>query len=193
MIAHSVSVMVIQAGGARLVMGSDPARAEGSLRSVERAGRDALAEMRRLLGVLDAHKDPRALAPQPRLADVEDLVVRTRAAGLATDLRIEGERWPSRPRSTCAPTGSSRRRSRTRSSTRGRPRSACVCAGRAKCWSSRSPTTAGARLLEAPSGGHGIAGMRERAGLHGGSVHAGAGADGGFAVRARLPLVGALR
>ena len=51
-IAHSVSVMVIQAGGARMVMGAEPERAEVSLRSVERAGRDALAEMRRLLGVL---------------------------------------------------------------------------------------------------------------------------------------------
>ena len=66
-IAHSVSVMVIQAGGARMVMDSDPQRAESSLRSVERAGREALAEMRRLLGVLDSGEDARALAPQPGL------------------------------------------------------------------------------------------------------------------------------
>ena len=60
-IAHSVSVMVIQAGAARTVMDAEPERAEASLRSVERAGREALAEMRRLLGVLDGQKDPRAL------------------------------------------------------------------------------------------------------------------------------------
>ena len=60
MIAHSVSVMVIQAGGARLVMGAEPERAEESLRSVERAGREALAEMRRLLGVLGRRGPARA-------------------------------------------------------------------------------------------------------------------------------------
>lgn len=90
-IAHSVSVMVIQAAGARTVMDSEPERAEASLRSVERAGRDALAEMRRLLGVLESGSDRRTLAPQPGLAAIEELVVRTRAAGLATDLRVEGE------------------------------------------------------------------------------------------------------
>jgi signal transduction histidine kinase len=90
-IAHSVSVMVIQAGGARMVMDSEPERAESSLRSVERAGREALAEMRRLLGVLDSGEDPRALAPRPGLGDIEDLVSRTRTAGLETKLRVEGE------------------------------------------------------------------------------------------------------
>ena len=80
-IAHSVSVMVIQAGGARMVMSSDPKRAEASLRSVERAGREALAEMRRLLGVLDGGEDPRALAPQPGLADIEELLARACSAG----------------------------------------------------------------------------------------------------------------
>ena len=67
-IAHSLSVMVLQAGGARMVMGAEPERAEVSLRSVERAGRDALAEMRRLLGVLGSGEDPQSLAPQPGLA-----------------------------------------------------------------------------------------------------------------------------
>ena len=90
-IAHSVSVMVIQAGGARMVMDSEPDRAETSLRSVERAGREAVAEMRRLLGVLDSGEDPRALAPQPGLRAIEDLVSRARTAGLETNLRVEGE------------------------------------------------------------------------------------------------------
>jgi signal transduction histidine kinase len=79
-IAHSVSVMVIQAGGARLVMSSDSERAEAALRAVERAGRDALAEMRRLLGVLDDERDPRALAPQPGLADIQDLLSHARSS-----------------------------------------------------------------------------------------------------------------
>jgi signal transduction histidine kinase len=187
-IAHSVSVMVIQAGGARIVMASDPERAVDSLRLVERAGRDALAEMRRLLGLLDAGTDPRALAPQPRLADLEDLVVRTRAAGLVTDLRIEGDALAVSP-------------------------ALDLCAYRiiqealTNAIKHAGPATASVRLrwagqmleleitddgrgpaAETPSGGHGIVGMRERARLHGGSVDAGAGADGGFAVRVRLPV-----
>ncbi len=90
-IAHSVSVMVIQAAGARTVMGTDPDQAEASLQSVERAGRDALAEMRRLLGVLGGGDNLHALAPQPGLADVHDLIERTCAAGISTDLHVEGE------------------------------------------------------------------------------------------------------
>ena len=73
-IAHSVSVMVIQAAGARTVMDVEPDRAESALRSVERAGREALAEMRRLLGVLAESTDLRALAPQPGLDDLPQLI-----------------------------------------------------------------------------------------------------------------------
>jgi signal transduction histidine kinase len=90
-IAHSVSVMVIQAAGARTVMDREPARAEVSLRSVERAGREALAEMRRLLGVLGDSEDLRALAPQPGLDDLRELVSSTQTAGLETSIRVEGE------------------------------------------------------------------------------------------------------
>ena len=109
-IAHSVSVMVIQAGGARIVMDTDPGRAEASLRLGGACRREALAEMRRLLGVLDAGGDPRALAPQPGLAEVEGLLARTRAAGLGPIYASRAMRRRSRRRSTCARTGSSRRR-----------------------------------------------------------------------------------
>ena len=77
-VAHSVSVMVIQAGAARMVMGPEPDRAENSLKSVERAGREALAEMRRLLGLLDDGEDSQSLAPQPGLAGIKELVLRAR-------------------------------------------------------------------------------------------------------------------
>src|ERR1035437_230855 len=93
---HSVSVMVIQAGGARLVMGGQPERAEESLRSVECAGREALAEMRRLLGIL-GEGDPRALAPQPGLGDIEPLLAGARASGIDADLLIDGEPAPVSP------------------------------------------------------------------------------------------------
>jgi signal transduction histidine kinase len=188
-IAHSVSVMVIQAGGARVVMASDPARAQDSLRLVERAGRDALAEMRRLLGLLDGETDPRALAPQPRLADLEALVVRTRAAGLATDLQIEGQAPDVSPAfDLCA------YRIVQEALT-----NAIKHAGPARVrvhlrWAREmleleiSDDGYGPTASDPAIGGHGIAGMRERAGLHGGDIRAGAGANGGFAVIARLPL-----
>jgi signal transduction histidine kinase len=188
-IAHSISVMVIQAGGARTVMESAPQRAAASLDFVQRAGREALAEMRRLLGVLDAGADPRALAPQPGLADLKELIARTCRAGLATDLVVEGVEAPISP-------------------------ALHLCAYRivqealTNAIKHAGPAHAGVHLRWAPDslelevvddgrgpagahssgGGHGIAGMRERAGLHGGTIQAGAGGGGGFTVRARLPL-----
>ena len=71
-IAHSVSAMVIQAGGARRLLRSDPERARDSILTVEQTGREALADMRRLLGMLRKDDDPRALAPQPGLDQLPD-------------------------------------------------------------------------------------------------------------------------
>jgi signal transduction histidine kinase len=188
-IAHSVSVMVIQAGGARMVMDSSPERAEASLRSVERAGREALAEMRRLLGVLDGDADPRALAPQPGLADIDELLSRTRASGLAADLRVDGEAAAVSPAlDLCAYrivqealTNVIKHAAPARAEVR-------VRWGQDALELEITDDGRGPGTANGASGGHGIAGMRERAGLHGGSIHAGAGPDGGFAVRARLPL-----
>lgn len=188
-IAHSVSVMVIQAGGARIVMDTEPERADASLRSVERAGREALAEMRRLLGLQDGEKEASALAPQPGLADIENLLLHTRAAGLATDLRVEGEPATVSPGlDLCA--YRIIQEALTNSIKHAGPARAEVHIS----WGhdaleleivddGRTPNAG-----NGASGGHGIAGMRERAAAHGGNIQAGAGVEGGFAVRARLPL-----
>jgi signal transduction histidine kinase len=90
-IAHSVSAMVIQAGGARQLLGSDPDRARDSILNVEHTGREALADLRRLLGMLRKDDDPRALAPQPGLDRLQALIDSTRTAGLACELRTLGE------------------------------------------------------------------------------------------------------
>ena len=188
-IAHSVSVMVIQAGGARMVMDSSPERAEASLRSVERAGREALAEMRRLLGVLDGDADPRALAPQPGLADIDELLARTRASGLAADLLVDGEPAAVSPAlDLCAYrivqealTNVIKHAAPARAEVR-------VRWGQDALELEISDDGRGRGTVNGALGGHGIVGMRERAGLHGGSIHAGAGPGGGFTVRARLPL-----
>jgi signal transduction histidine kinase len=188
-IAHSVSVMVIHAGGARLVMGYDPTRAEGSLRSVERAGRDALAEMRRLLGVLDAHKDPRALAPQPGLADIHDLLSRARAAGLATELEIDGEPVTVSPAlDLCA--YRIVQEALTNAIKHAGPANAEVQIrwGIGALELEVSDDGRGPEAVEGAPGGHGLVGMHERAVLHGGSIESGAGDGGGFTVRAHLPL-----
>ena len=81
-VAHSVSVMVVQAGAARRVLATDPSRAATSFGAVEAVGRDALVEMRRLLGMLRPDDEPAQRAPQPGLGRLDDLVERARAAGL---------------------------------------------------------------------------------------------------------------
>lgn len=90
-IAHSVSAMVIQAGGARRLLRSDPTRARDSIAIVEQTGREALADMRRLLGMLRKDEDQRALAPQPGLDQLATLLRSIRDSGLSCELRTEGE------------------------------------------------------------------------------------------------------
>lgn len=186
-IAHSVSVMVIQAGGARIVMDSDPERAEASLLFVERAGREALAEMRRLLGVLGS--DGRSLAPQPGLADLDDLVLRTRAAGLATDLEVEGTPWPLSPAlDLCA--YRIVQEALTNVLKHAGPAQAAVRIRWSRAALELEVADDGRGPHGNGSGGHGIDGMRERVALHGGRLQAGAGGERGFAVVAMLPLPG---
>jgi signal transduction histidine kinase len=188
-VAHSVSVMVLQAGGARMVMDAEPERAEASLRSVERAGRDALAEMRRLLAVLGTGEDPRSPAPQPGLRDLEDLIAGTRSAGLSTYLQVDGEPITiSTGLDLCAYrivqealTNAIKHAGPARAEVRLRwGRDALdveICDDGCGCGDANGS-----------SGGHGIAGMRERAALYGGTLDARPAPDRGFTVRAHLPL-----
>ncbi len=90
-IAHSVSVMVVQAGGARRLLRREPDRARDSMLVVEQIGREALAEMRRLLGLLRKDDDPRALAPQPGLDQLPELAESIRGRGLECELHCEGK------------------------------------------------------------------------------------------------------
>jgi signal transduction histidine kinase len=193
-IAHSVSVMVIQAAGARTVMDLDPSRAESSLRSVERAGREALAEMRRLLGVLADGQDLRALAPQPGLEDLPELVSSTRAAGLDASIRVDGEPVSvSQGLSLCAYRvvqealmNTLKHAGPTRAEVR------LTWGEDALELRVSDEGRVAARGVGEPvvgSSGHGIAGMRERAALHGGSVQAESAPCGGFVVRATIPLI----
>jgi signal transduction histidine kinase len=90
-VARALRRMVVDADGAAAAVDADPGRAALAFAAVEQTGRDALAEIRRLLGVLRREDDELALAPQPTLAHVADLVRRARAAGLPVALHVEGE------------------------------------------------------------------------------------------------------
>ena len=110
-VAHTISVMVCRRRGAAPSSTRDPARRAAALDAIEQTGREALAEMRRLLGVLRPRTPEAALAPQPGLGQLDDLVEQLRAAGLPVELRVEGEPRRAARRASSSPrTGSSRRR-----------------------------------------------------------------------------------
>jgi signal transduction histidine kinase len=186
-IAHSVSVMIVQAGAARLLLAEQPARAAGPLLAVEEAGRQALAELRRLLGMLRESEAQPTLTPQPGLAEMEALVAQARAAGLPVELAVEGE-----PRAL--PSGVELaayrivQESLTNTRKHAGPAQARVVVRYDREALELTITDDGRARAAGDSGGHGLAGMRERVALYGGALEAGPGQQGGFSVSARLPL-----
>ena len=96
-VAHSVSVMVVQAGAARRVLDRDPDASVRALGAVEDTGREALTGMRRLLGILRPDGEDADHSPQPSLDRLAALIARSRDAGLEVDLRVEGEPGPLAP------------------------------------------------------------------------------------------------
>ena len=206
-IAHSLSVMVIQASAARRMVDQDPSAVHGSLDAIEQTGRTAMVEMRRLLGVV-RREDPSTsapMAPQPSLESLGTLIDDMRGAGLEVDVRIEGERRPLAPGVDVsayrivqeALTNALRhaKASRTEVVLRYLPRtlevtvvddgSGAAGAGHDTAAGSHGP---GGRRDEADEPGHGLLGMRERVALLNGDLEAGPRPEGGFAVRARLPI-----
>jgi len=93
-VAHALSAMTVQAGAARRLSGRDPERAADAFAAVEGTGREALTELRRLLGVLRKEDEELALAPQPSLANVDGLARRATASGLPVELTVHGAARP---------------------------------------------------------------------------------------------------
>ena len=187
-VAHHVSVMVVQAGAARFVVGSDPASARAAMAAVESAGRTALSEMRRMLEVLRA--DEPDLEPEPSLVQVESLVARVRAAGLPVDLRVEGER-PDVPAGTDLAAYRIVQEALTNVVKHAGRATASVRIGYAPDRVEVEVTDDGrgaAAHLGAESGGRGLVGMRERALLYGGTLEAGPRTAGGYRVHAAFPI-----
>jgi signal transduction histidine kinase len=185
-IAHHVSMMVVQAGAERRVLDDGAESTREVLSTIERVGRSALTEMRRLVGMLRGD-DGDELAPQPSLAAVPALVDGLRDAGFPVELRVDGERRE-------LPVGIEL--SAYRVIQEGLT-NALKHAGRAHV---RVHVRYGPGSLELeiaddgtgspaalPSGGHGLAGIQERVALYGGELETGPGSAGGFVLRVLLP------
>jgi signal transduction histidine kinase len=184
-VAHSISVVSVQAAAADAYLERDAAQAREHLDAVRRTARDALGEMRRLCGVL--RENSAELAPQPTLGRVCELVDEARAAGVELELVTEGERTEVPPGLGLAAFRILQEALTNVRKHAGAVRAAVRIAYRGDGIDLEIRNAPGPGLGERGSG-HGIAGMRERARVYGGQVHAGIEPDGSFAVRARLPF-----
>jgi signal transduction histidine kinase len=187
-VAHAVSVMVVQAGAARTVVERDPDAARTALQRIEETGRSTLTELRRLLGLLKDGSEANERAPQPGLERLEDLLSTMRATGLPVEATVEGTPRPLAPGVDLtayrvvqeALTNALKHAGGAHAHVRVRYDDAALDVEVAD--DGVGPAPAGARLE-----GHGLIGMRERVSLFGGSLDAGARPGGGFVVRARIP------
>ena len=186
-IAHHVSMIVLQAGAERRVLGEENASTREVLETVEQSGRSALTETRRLLGMLRGEgNDP--LTPQPGLDDVPMLVGQLRDAGLPVELSIDGER---RELPVGIELSAYRIVQEALTNTLKHAGDA-----RATVHVRYGPDSLELEIADdgpgenkrAPGGGHGLVGMRERVALYGGRLDASRRPSGGFAVRVVLPI-----
>jgi len=186
-IAHNVSMMVLQAGAERAVLDGANGGTRDVLHTIEQIGRSALTEMRRLLGMLRSDAaDP--LSPQPRLADLPVLISQVREAGLPVELHIDGQ-----PRDLPAGIELSAFRivqeALTNALKHAGPARAQVSVRYRTDTLELEITDDGAgQAMPAGGGGHGLAGMRERVALYGGRLDAGCRPAGGFGIRVLLPV-----
>ena len=177
-VARALQRMVVEADGAAALVDADAGRAALAFAAVEQTGRDALAEIRSLLGVLRREDDELALAPQPTLAHVADLVRRARAAGLPVELRVDGEPAP-------LSAGADLTAYRVvQEALAGAAREA----GRASVVVRYGPAAVDLEIVDDGAVRPAPMGIQERVALYGGELRAGSGRDGGHALRARLPL-----
>jgi signal transduction histidine kinase len=192
-IAHHVSVMVVQADGAGYALRSDPQRAAAALAAISRTGRQALAEMRRLLGILRSEDEKVGLAPVPGLGQVRELLREARDAGMSVSFTVDGA---PRPLSEGAELAAYRvvQESLTNTRKHGGLAAAAAVTLRFQPDGLLLQVTddglggaAAAADGPGPGPGHGLTGMRERVEMYGGKVSAGPLAAGGYQVTALLP------
>jgi signal transduction histidine kinase len=188
-VAHAVSVMVLQTGAVRHKLPDSLEEDREALRGVEGTGRTALAEMRRLLGAMRSDGDGVELAPQPGVDSLDSLLEKVGSAGLPVELHVDGERFP-------LPRGLDLSAYRI------------VQEGLTNALKHSGATRADVTLRYAPKVltvevrddgrgsaggdglGHGLVGVRERVKIYGGEMTAGSAPEGGFVLSARLPIGG---
>jgi signal transduction histidine kinase len=188
-VAHNVSIMVVQADGARCAFDQEPAQAGEALRTISATGREALAEMRRLLGVLRSSTEPGWYTPQPGVDQLTELVEQMRTTGLSVAFTVEGVPCPL-PAATALAAYRIIQEALTNTLKHAGPlATAQVRLGYGEHALEVDVRDDGSQASDSLTPGHGMIGMRERVAMLGGRFHAGAGADGGFHVRATFPLV----
>jgi signal transduction histidine kinase len=186
-VAHGLSLMVVQAEAAEEILARNPGAAVQPLRRVQDTGRQSLAEMRRLLGVLrTADSGPPSTAPQPSLRRLPDLVREAAEVGLPVDVDVVGEPSELPPGLELA---AYRIVQEALTNTRRHARATRACVRLSyEPDALRVAITDDGTVTEGTRAGHGLIGMRERAALYDGTLDAGPGPGGGFRVVAVLPL-----
>ncbi len=190
-VAHSLSVMVTLSEGATRKQATEPQRANAAMRQVSATGRQALDEMRRLLGVLRTEDTRHSRAPQPGIAQLDGLLDQVRTTGLAATLTVTGTPGTMPPGAELtvyrivqeALTNTLKHAAyptRVGVVLTHRPDSVTVDVHDNGAWRPVPP--------QAKAAGHGLTGMRERAAVYGGTVSAGADPAGGWRVHAQLPV-----
>jgi signal transduction histidine kinase len=183
-VSHNLSVVVVQAAGARAA-GAD----SGALEKIERSGREALVEMRRLLGVLRDDGDAPDPAPQPGVAQLQELATTVQAAGLRVGLRVEGP-FEQLPAAVSLTVYRIVQEALTNALKHAGPATVDVNVSCTPSAVSVEVADDGRQAVQNGSKGtgHGLLGMRERVALFGGELRVGPRPSGGYAVAARLPL-----
>jgi signal transduction histidine kinase len=185
-VAHTMAIMVVQAGAARRVLDRDPAAAEQALGTVEETGRVALGELRRLLGFL-REDAPAALEPQPTLDGLAALIQGARDAGLPVELRIEGEPGALPAGAELAAYRVVQEALTNSLKHAGEGARATVLLRWTVSALELSVADTGGAGSDLGGNGHGLLGMRERVTMTGGTLTAGPRPGGGFAVDATIP------
>jgi signal transduction histidine kinase len=186
-VAHSVSVMVVQAGAERLALSEEQHSTRETLLAIEKTGRQALAEMRRLLDMLRNEDDELALAPEPSIDHLDSLLAHVREAGLPVELRVEGERAPL-PAGVDISAYRIVQEALTNALRHAGPARARVLVRYGETDVEVEVADDGHGTRDGDQTGHGLVGMRERVALYGGDLTTGEGDAGGYSVRARLPF-----
>jgi signal transduction histidine kinase len=185
-VAHSISIVAVQAGAAEELLDRDPERARAHLHSVSNTAREAMTEMRRVLDVL--REDDAPHAPLPGLSRLDDLVTEARAAGVEVDVVEEGER-PRLPAGVDLVVFRIVQEALTNVRKHAEGARASVRLSYTRRALEIDVRDDGEMASSVPRpGGHGLIGMRERVALFGGTLDAGSVDGGGFRVRAVLPL-----